>query len=123
MSVLELTISYTKSVVEGEFDTPFFSVAQKKQLIIGTGILLIAITSFYLYMTGVIVSTNLERQHLESQLKTTLSGAQAVERQALTQGRVFTAQYFIDRGYEEPSDLGIIKRTSNVAEISSHYFY
>ena len=123
MSVVELTIFYTRSVVEGEFDAPSLTMIQKKRLMSGIFALLVIITGFYLYMTGLVVSKNIERQQMLAQLPQVLTIAQSVERQALTEGQVFTSRYFVEHGYEKPSSLGIIKRVRNVAEHKTQYFY
>lgn len=123
MSVLELTISYTRSVVEGEFDTPFLAFAQKKRVMTILFIALLVSVGFYLYMTGIVVTKNLEWQQLKMQLPVVITYAQSAERNALTEGHLFTSRYFIERGYEEPTNLGIITRARNVAETKTYYFY
>lgn len=123
MSVLELTLSYKRLAAYGELQAPDLSYRQKKILTIGSFSIFISIVFVYLYLMGVIVTKNYERNHLSLQLQQSSSRAQATEQQALGINSIYTSEYFIERGYTKPQTLGIIKRAHNVAEAKISYFY
>lgn len=123
MSVLELTLSYRKLTTYGEFQAPDLSYRQKRMFTIVGFSVFISLMFVYLYLMGVIVTKNYERNHLVLQLQQSSSRAQATERQALGVNSIYTAEYFIERGYTKPQTLGIIKRAHDVAEAKISYFY
>ncbi len=123
MSVLELTLSYTRSVAQGEFETPSFALHEKKKMVIIAFGTLLATAVLYLYMSVSVVAQNYERDRLTALLRQTSAHAQEIEQRALGAHSVYTAQYFIENGFEEPKELGIIKRVNNVAEVSSSHLY
>lgn len=123
MSVLELTLSYTRSVAQGEFETPSLAFHEKKKIVLFAFGVFMATAVLYLYMAGVVVAQSYERDRLSTSLRQASARAQEIEQRALGANSVYTSQYFIEHGFEEPKDLGIIKRVSNVAEVSGTSLY
>ncbi len=127
MSVLELTVSYTRSYARalGELEYPqaTLSLAQKKRLV-GVGItLFVLLTAIYLVVTGSIVTGNLTREALKGDLAAAASAAHEAERNALAEGKLFTPDFFIAQGYTEPQALDTITRVRNVAQNSTKNLY
>lgn len=123
MSTLEFSLSYKKLFQYGEWQTPNLSYKQKKHFIISGLSLFIIVSTIYLYFVGVVVSKNYERNRLSIQLQQSSDRTQTVEQQAFGVDGMYTAEYFIEHGYTRPKTLGIIKRTSNVAEAQISRFY
>ena|SRR3989344_4380906 len=123
MSVLELTLSYTRLVTQGDFEAPALAFQQKKKLAIFGVCALVVSAGFYLFMMGEVVSKNYERNQRTKDLRQASADTQAVERRALGSNSLYTAEYFTQRGYEKPKELGIIKRAPNVAEAETSYLY
>lgn len=123
MSVLELTLSYSRSVADMAFEAPSLSSHQKHNVILASFGVFVASVAFYLFLSGSVVSKNYERDSMMSQLQQSSSRAQEIEQRALSADSVYTSQYFLEHGYEEPKDLGIIKRSKNVAEVSNSNIY
>lgn len=125
MSLLELTVSYTntKLAIFEEFDFPVVTYRQRRTIIIVGFSLFIIFAIMYLYIMGSIVSKNYELNKLSIQLERASSRVEEAEQLTLGAHSAYTADYFIERGYVKPSTLGVIKKSTNVAEahISSLY--
>lgn len=113
MSVLQLTFSIADSV---RFDV---ASSQRRRFVLGGGLVLFGLLVVYMYLAGSIVTANIERTHIVENLKNATAVSQSIERTALVKESMFTAAFFVSAGYEEPGNMGIIKRAHNVAEKQS----
>ncbi|MBI2023345.1 hypothetical protein HYT01_02155 [Candidatus Giovannonibacteria bacterium] len=118
MSVLQLAISYTNTYTE-----PIFSLSlQQRKALFKSGIALFVITaSFYLYLAGSVVSQNLQREDILSTLEKENLLMQEAE-------HALIAEDGKSRSFIEANAAGklnvfdVIKRTQNVAGISSLFY-
>lgn len=113
MSVLE----FTTTIRHIPWEVPTLPAPFKRRswIMIGMGVLA-ALLLLYMYFAGSVVTANIERSRVIQELKTAVAASQSIEQMALTKESMFTAGFFMSAGYEEPRDLGIIKRTHHVAE-------
>lgn len=105
MSVLEATI----------FNTRAYTQDLKIVLYIALGSVCI-LMALYIYLVGGVVGSGFTQEKLREQLETLRAQVQNTEHVALQEGKSFTAEFFVSRGYYEPRALEAITRNRNVAE-------
>ena len=120
MSVLELSYSYarsyTQALQEREYPSVIASTEWRRRVIVTSAFFALACAIGYLYMVASIVSARAERTHLRSELRSMESSAQSAEQTALTEGKLFTIDYFKAFGYEEPRSFVTLKRLPHGTE-------
>ncbi len=120
MSVLELSFSlarsYTQTLQEHEYPAVIASAKLRRKCIMGAAFFALVCAILYLYMIASIVSLRAERVSMRSELHSVEAGAQSVEQAALSEGKLYTMDYFKTFGYEEPRSFVTLKRLPNGAE-------
>ena len=122
MSVLEATFSYIKIATHEVDEWHTLSFAQKKKLMRFMMLTLFVAIAWYFYEVSVMISGNINLVQARKELNQALAQSQAMESRAIREQLIFTAEYFIAKGYAEPSEMTIIKRIRNVAEKSGKNF-
>ncbi len=93
----------------------------KKRLVKTEALLFAGCAILYLVCTGSVVSKSVQRENLKSDLVRELRRTQETESALVAEGGELPL--FIERGYEEPRALEVIKRRRNVAENSRTSLY
>ncbi len=120
MSVFELSFSlarsYTQTLKEHEYPAMIASAQLRRKFIMGGALCALVFAIVYLYMVASIVSLRAERVSIRTELRSIEAGAQSVEQTALTEGKLYTMDYFKTFGYEEPRSFFMLKRLPNGTE-------
>jgi hypothetical protein len=120
MSVLELSFSlarsYTQTLQEHDYPQIIVSAQLRRTVIMGCAFFALVCAIVYLYMVASIVSLRADQTRVRTELRRAESGAQSVEQAALTEGRLYTMDYFKSFGYEEPRSFVTLKRSPNGTE-------
>lgn len=88
---------------------------KKKAILKNFVFALVLLTSIYIYFAEMVVLKNATRENLNQMLARTSIFSAKLESAFIAESGKKTLDYFIAAGYEQPKNLEVIEKASNVA--------